>query len=382
MRPGKGWGLSRWSWGKAGLVAGVVVAAAAALCWVRGGKPPAATAAPADTVPVAAAAAPAPSSGSPSDYSQRPVAYIYGTEAITREQLGEYLIARLGTARLENLINRCIIEHACQQRGIEVTAAEIDAALGEDLEGLKVNLKDFVTKILKHYGKTLYEWKEDVIRPKLLMTKYCRDRVTVGEPDLHQAFEAKYGEQVKCLMILWPKGQGQEQFAQKLYGDLRDKPGEFERQARQQATPALAAKGGEAPPFGRHSTGSDKLEEAAFGLRPGEISALLETDVGTVCLKCVQRIPPRADKQFEQERVALAKEVYDKKIQAAMPDAFKEMRTKANPQKVLAGDKTQEDIEREVENDLKATPLGRTVPPSPTQLQQMQSQPMPGTHSK
>jgi parvulin-like peptidyl-prolyl isomerase len=380
MRPGKGRGLSHWSWGKAGLVAGLVVAAAAALCWVRGGKPPAATAAPADTVPVAAATAPAPSSSSPSDYSQRPVAYIYGTEAITREQLGEYLIQRLGTARLENLINRCIIEHACQQRGIEVTAAEIDAALGEDLEGLKVNLKDFVTKILKHYGKTLYEWKEDVIRPKLLMTKYCRDRVTVTEQDLHQAFEAHYGEQVKCLMILWPKGQ--EQFARRLYGDLRDKPGEFERQARQQPTAALAAKGGEAPPFGRHSTGSQKLEDAAFSLRPGEISSLLETDVGTVCLKCVQCIPPRTDKQFEQERVALAKEVYDKKIQAAMPDAFKEMRAQANPQKILAGDKTQEDIEREVENDLKATPLGRTVPPSPTQLQQMQAQPMPASQSK
>jgi hypothetical protein len=383
MRPGKGWG---WSWGKAALVAGVGVIGAAVLYWSRGGTPPAATAAPPDTVPVATAPAPAPAppSSSDSDYAQRPVAYIYGTEAITRKDLGEYLIARLGTARLDNLINRMIIEHACQQRGIEVTAAEIDVALGEDLEGLKVNLKDFVTKVLKHYGKTLYEWKEDVIRPKLLMSKYCRDRVTVTEADLHMAFDAHFGEKVQCLMILWPNtpGVSVKEKAMQLYGKLRDEPGEFERYAKMQnGSPQLAACGGKVPPIGHHTTGSEKLEAAAFSLRQGEISELLDTDVGVVCLKCVARIPPEANKQFEKERVALAKEVYDKKIQMVIPEAFKEMKTQANPQKVLAGDKTQEDIEREVEKELKANPPAGAAQQVPSQLRPPASQPMPAPHS-
>ena len=45
------------------------------------------------------AATPAPAqpatAATPSDYSTRPVAFLHGNETITREQLGEYLIARL-----------------------------------------------------------------------------------------------------------------------------------------------------------------------------------------------------------------------------------------------------------------------------------------------
>src|SRR5262249_14111486 len=85
--------------------------------WLFGQQTPPAMAQPpppAQTAPVAPPTNP--------DYSNRVVAYIYGTTAITREELGEYLIARYGSEKLELLINKRIIEHACQERGIEVTA--------------------------------------------------------------------------------------------------------------------------------------------------------------------------------------------------------------------------------------------------------------------
>src|SRR5438034_729289 len=64
----------------------------------------------------------------PSDYSQRVVAYINGNVPITREELGEYLIARKGLDSVELLVNKRIIELACQQAGVEVSAAEVKAA--------------------------------------------------------------------------------------------------------------------------------------------------------------------------------------------------------------------------------------------------------------
>src|SRR5262249_7487889 len=140
----------------------------------------------------------------PSDYARRVVAYIHGNIPITREELGEYLIARVGADKLDLLINKRIIDHACQQKGIQVDDAEVEAALAEDVKGLNVNRAEFVNKLLKHYNKTLYEWKEDVIRPRLLLTKLCRDRVFVTNDDLLQAFEAYYGEKVDCKMIMWP----------------------------------------------------------------------------------------------------------------------------------------------------------------------------------
>src|SRR5262249_23602779 len=75
----------------------------------------------------------APPSGT--DYSRRVVAYYNGTVPVTREDLGEYLIARMGAERLENLVNKKIIEYYCRDRGIEVTAAEVEAAYIDDLKG-------------------------------------------------------------------------------------------------------------------------------------------------------------------------------------------------------------------------------------------------------
>src|SRR5262245_34756609 len=60
----------------------------------------------------APAPAPAAAPGQPSDYSQRVVAYIYGSVPITRQDLGEYLIERFGAGRLELLVNKKVIEHA------------------------------------------------------------------------------------------------------------------------------------------------------------------------------------------------------------------------------------------------------------------------------
>src|SRR4029077_12375247 len=64
-----------------------------------------------------------------------------------------------------------------------------------------ITLDQFVNQVLRRFNKTLYEWKEDVIRPKLALAKLAAPRVTVTEKDLHDGFEARYGEKVECRMI-------------------------------------------------------------------------------------------------------------------------------------------------------------------------------------
>src|SRR5581483_2955106 len=56
---------------------------------------------------------------------RRTVAFIYGSTGITREQLGEYLIARFGPDKVLNLVNKLIIERYCAEHGITVTDAEV-----------------------------------------------------------------------------------------------------------------------------------------------------------------------------------------------------------------------------------------------------------------
>lgn len=358
MRFFKYWMTRRWTWTQMALVASWVGMAGVGFYLGRGAVLPQAVAAPPGAMPpVASVPTPnhqqvplAPPSNT--DYGRRVVAYINGTTPITREDLGEYLIARGGAARLDNLINKKIIETACQQRGIEVTAAEVDAALAEDIKGLKVNVKDFVHKVLKQYGKTLYEWKEDVLRPKLYMTKLVRDRVQVTEEDLQKAFEAYYGEKMDCRIIMWPSSEKKVAF--EMYGKIRSDPVEFDRAARSQASPNLAATGGQIRPIGKYTTGDDKLEQVAFSLNQGEVSELIETKDGIVVLKCMGRLPADNTKQLELVRADLHKEVLDRKIQAEIPKVFLELREKANPNRILQGDTIEEQLIKDAEKEVKA----------------------------
>src|SRR5262245_17748330 len=53
---------------------------------------------------------PPPPAAVPSEYAQRVVAYIYGNTPLTRQDLGEYLIERFGTDKIDLFVNKKIIE--------------------------------------------------------------------------------------------------------------------------------------------------------------------------------------------------------------------------------------------------------------------------------
>jgi hypothetical protein len=354
----------RGNWEKVVLGSGVVAIALVASLWGRG-----------TFVPQAAARPPAPPQHAPSEppglevsseYTKRVVAYIYDTVPITREELGEYLIARQGVDRLSNLVNLRVIEHVCKQKGIEVTAAEIEADFAETLKGLNVGPKDFENKLLKPHNKTLYEWKEDVIRPRLLLSKLCRDRIHVTEEDLKKAFEAYHGEKIDCRIIMWPKQE--KNAVMNRYAKLRDSEEEFDRAARTQASPTLAAAGGQIKPMGRHTTGNEEMEKTAFNLQPGELSRLIETPEGLVVIKCIKRIPPDTSAKLDAEREKLSREVFDKKLQAEIPKYFAQLREQARPNLILKPSIGNAELSSQVQQELQSDPDkqgARTPAPAP-----------------
>jgi hypothetical protein len=302
-----------------------------------------------------------PPSGVPSDYAQRVVAYIYDNMPITREELGEYLIARFGAERLDFLVNRRIVELNCQAKAIYVTDQEVDTQFLEDLKGFGANMtpKDFTNQILKRFNKTLYEWKEDVIRPRLLLSKLCRPMVEVTQKDLAEAFEARYGPKVQCRMIAFAKN---DPHAKDIWTKVNGNEAEFAKQAKAQFIPALQAKGGEIPPIHKHF-GDLKVEEAAFSLRPGEITALLEMkeDGTQIILKCDKHIIPDNTVTFESKRAELYNEMKETKLAAKITEYFAELRQKAHPNLLITRNTREEDLIRQVRQDLGAT----SAPPRP-----------------
>jgi len=299
-----------------------------------------------------------------SDYSSRVVAYVYDNMPVTREELGEYLIARYGTERLDLLCNKKIIDNECRKAGIEVTAAEVENSLSEDLKGLNVDRKTFVDKVLKNYRKNLYEWKEDVIRPKLMLSKLVRSRVKVTDDDIKKAFDAYYGEKVECRIVMYEKGF--ERAVLSDYPRLRDSEEEFHKAAKNQKSSSLAATAGKIRPIARNTTGNDELEKAAFALQPNEVSPVIGTPEGLIIVKCDKRIPADTTVNLESVREKITAEIIEKKIAAEIPVAFSEMRKRANPKLILQGVNQTDDLTKtiaplikEVDDALKAVSGGK-----------------------
>ena len=211
------------------------------------------------------------------------VAMIYGQVPVTREDLGEFLIARGGYEKLELLVNKRIIEVEAAHRQITVTDVEVRAGLEEDLRGLDMKMADFTKHVLPRYGKSLYEWTEDVIKPRILLSKMCRADVKVTQDDLKRLFENKHGEKRQAKLICWSKddledrseamgrsAQGEVEFdsrrASKPTRDSLPRPGSPHRSA---ATPTTTP------------TARSLGRKVLFNLKEGEISQLFHSRPGS-----------------------------------------------------------------------------------------------------
>jgi hypothetical protein len=284
--------------------------------------------------PAAAQARPGPT---PAELAATPVAFIYGNVPVTRQDLGEFLIARGGTDKLELLVNKMIIERECSKRGVTVTTQEMEAALLSDLDGLSIKKADFVKVVLPRYGKTLYEWMEDVIKPRLLLTKLCSHRIKLDQADLDKQFEREYGEKRRVQIIMWPKGDDLKAI-ERDYAKIRTSQEEFDRAARAMANPQLASVCGHIKPISRHVFAEDpKIEKLAFELKPGEVSQIIQTSQGFVVMKMHEVIPPNATVKREDVMKTLEKQAMEEKLTLEIPKCFAELKTAAQPKLLIDG---------------------------------------------
>lgn len=265
----------------------------------------------------------------------RIVAYI-GNNPVFREELGEYLIERFGPERLEFMVNRRIVEIECAKHGIRCTNDEVEYRFRQDLSSfgkLPLTEKEFVQSVLKRFGKTLVEWKEDVIRPKILMEKLVRAQVKVTDQEVINGFEARFGPKVECRMIVV---QGNNSAVlQETYNRARQGREQFIAEAKKNFIPSLAQEEGKVPAIHKHF-GDKAMEDVAFRLRENEVSEPLKMPDGTyVILMCDRHIGKDVNARFENYRLQVMKEVEDFKVAQKIPEVFAKMHKDANPRLVL-----------------------------------------------
>lgn len=287
------------------------------------------------------------------EYESRVVAYIYGNIPISRVELAEYLISRFGAERLEFLVNRKIVERACQAKGIVVSDAEIENQFRRDIQaiGPHMTAQSFHDQVLKRYNKTIFEWKEDVIRPKLALTKLVQSEVQVTDNDIRKQFEIHYGPKVKCRMIVYNDGNTARRAWERMSNSSN--VGEaFMIEAGTQMIGELASVKGEVPPIHKHF-GDERIEKEAFRLRPGEISQAFEmSDRKAIILLCERHLPADNTKTFEKERVVLLPEVRDLMVAQKVQERVVQLRTEATPRFLLARNPSNQQIQRDAQQEI------------------------------
>jgi hypothetical protein len=160
---------------------------------------------------------------------------------------------------------------------------------------------------------------------------------------------------------MWPSREKSRVFM--LYSKIRDSEEEFDRESKHQADPKLAANGGRIAPFGRYTTGNEEMEKAAFRLKDGEISQVIETPQGLVVIKCISHVKPDGH-TLEEVRDVLTQEVINRKTsQQEIPKLFRELRDQANPKLFLKEGETEEELVREVQRELPQE-TSKTPPPA------------------
>jgi parvulin-like peptidyl-prolyl isomerase len=264
--------------------------------------------------------------GHPELQQQYPgVAAILNGQGIMMDILEKECVKRFGTQTLEGEINRKLVEGALAKAGQQVTQAEIDQEIRNTAEFYGYinadgtpDLQRWIADVLSEDGKTVDLYVRDAVWPTVALKKLVSNRVTVSDEDLKKGFEASFGQRAEVLAIVLSN----QRTAQEVWEMARNRSTEqfFGELANQYSVePSSRANFGKVPPLRKHG-GQPNLEKAAFGLKPGEMSGIVEVAGQYVIVRC-QGFTDPVVKDFQAVKTELSKEILEKKTRVEM-DSF------------------------------------------------------------
>ncbi len=240
-----------------------------------------------------------------------------------------------------NLINRTLLAQAVDEEGIKVTAEDVDARI-VDLERAAGGAEGFDSR-LAAMGVTREELRDE-IELGVAIERYM-DAKAAGEGGPTEAEMRSFydenpeqferPEQIRASHILLkvePDAtpevkQAKYKQAEEILSELKA-GADFAEVARTRSDCPSSAKGGDLGYFGRGSM-VPAFEEAAFALKPGEMSGIVETRFGYHIIKVTDRT--QAEKvSYEQAKGNIEQYLSGQGKQQAMTSVIEELRAKAD----------------------------------------------------
>ena len=275
------------------------------------------------------------------------IAAVINGQSVTMEILEKECVKRFGNKILEGEINRKLVEDALTKSGQAVTQAEVDQEIRNtalfygyiNADGTP-DVQRWVADVLSDKGKTIEMYVRDAVWPTVALKKLCADQVQITEEDIQRAFEANFGQRAEILAIV----MSNQRTAQEVWEMARSRNTEqfFGELANQYSVePSSRANFGKVPPLRKHG-GQASLEKAAFSLKPGEMSGIIEVGGQYVILRS-QGFTDPVVQDINAVKEDLVKEIREKKLAKQMDTMMAKLSADAqitnilNPKKSRVG---------------------------------------------
>lgn len=295
----------------------------------------------------------------------RPVSTVNG-HPISWRELAEECVSRHGREILENMINRSIIQQACARQNVSVTEPEVEAEIRRIAKKFGMTPANWFQMLQAERNITPAQYTRDIIWPMLALKKIAGVNVTVTDAEARKLFLREYGPRVEARMILVDNQRRAGEVHEKLMRNPTKE--EFSQLAqRYSIEPTSRALGGDIPPIRRYS-GNKQLEDMAFGLRKGQISAAMQVAQSRwVILMSEGKTVPKVT--FDQVRNEVDKQLREEKTQQAVAQIFDKLRRQTRVDNFLTNTSTRgvRQTSGTTDNNAgRARVGGGTYPPSST----------------
>ena len=190
------------------------------------------------------------------------VVAVVNAEPITRNQLAGEAVKRYGREVLDGLVNRSLILQECERRGLTVGKSEVNAEIQRQAKKFGLGVDQYLGLLQEERDIHPAQYGREIVWPMLALRRLAADQVTVSQEEFNKGYTARYGEAVKCRMIM----VADRGTALRLHAEAKADPDSFGELAKQNSDDEMSAPvGGLVPPFRKYS-GEPSIEEAVFAL--------------------------------------------------------------------------------------------------------------------
>jgi len=241
---------------------------------------------------------------------------------IPLNDVAQMALRRVGGEVLDSMVNRAVIQLACEESGVTVTQPDVEQEIHRIAKQFNIPTETWLQMLQTERNITPEEYSRDVIWPMLALKKLAGDKVEVTDDDLQRAFIRGYGSKAKVRMIMLDN----QRRANEVWQKASASPDDFERLARENSIePGSRALGGSVPPVARYS-GSPEVEKAAFKLREGEISGVIQLGINQYVILKGEGQTEQIVKDINEVKGQLYTDLMEEKVQESVAKLFDELK--------------------------------------------------------